>query len=204
MTTPDPIHPASGDLDPIIERAMHRGIASFNTTRLIDAAQALVDACMTADEMEELSEEVDGSLLDAVNDAIAALRPANPPATAAGVGEADDGLEDFEAGRREGYGDAIQEIDVATGGDGEYRWSNDPDRCVDERVMKQRIIERFTTPASHDALIARVRSTLLRAQTFVNGCVDAGELHPDGCENPCDVYDALDALLTDLDARDGG
>jgi hypothetical protein len=41
----------------------------------------------------------------------------------------------------------VQDIDLATGGDGEFRWSSYPGETVDLAVMKQRIIDRaITTP----------------------------------------------------------
>jgi hypothetical protein len=53
--------------------------------------------------------------------------------------------EAYELGLRDGREEAIQEIDFATGGDGEYRYviGGDPDRhCPTADAMKQRIIDR--------------------------------------------------------------
>jgi hypothetical protein len=51
-------------------------------------------------------------------------------------------IENYEIGKREGYEEAIQDLDVATGGDGEFYGSSDGG-TVDVPVMKQRIIDRF-------------------------------------------------------------
>lgn len=49
----------------------------------------------------------------------------------------------YELGKRDGYEDAIQDLDLATGGDGEFKGSTLPGRTVDVPAMKARIIERF-------------------------------------------------------------
>lgn len=36
-----------------------------------------------------------------------------------------------------------------------------------------------------------------RAMEFLDACVKAGEMQPDGAENPCDVWEALSAISTD-------
>jgi hypothetical protein len=54
--------------------------------------------------------------------------------------------ETYEIGKRDGYSDAVQQIDVLTGGDGEYRYctDHDPDRHTpDPPTMIQRIVDRF-------------------------------------------------------------
>ena len=56
--------------------------------------------------------------------------------------------EAYELGKRDGYSEAVQEIDLKTGGDGEYRYctDHDPDRHTpDPASMIQRIAERFET-----------------------------------------------------------
>jgi hypothetical protein len=52
-----------------------------------------------------------------------------------------------EIGERDGYESAIQDIDLATGGDGEF-YGSTIDGGVDVPVMKQRIIDRFAALAS--------------------------------------------------------
>lgn len=79
---------------------------------------------------------------------LVALTAIEPVAASPGVG---DGDEAYELGKRDGYEEAVQEIDVATGGDGEYRYctDHDPERhCPDAATMKARIIERFDAPTS--------------------------------------------------------
>lgn len=61
-------------------------------------------------------------------------------------GQGDDEEETYKIGYRDGYNEAVQDIDVLTGGDGEYRYctDHDPDRHTpDAETMKQRIEERF-------------------------------------------------------------
>lgn len=60
--------------------------------------------------------------------------------------------EAYEIGKRDGYEEAVQEIDQLTGGDGEYRVSMlvgggvDEDRHTpDAASMIQRIVDRFET-----------------------------------------------------------
>lgn len=71
---------------------------------------------------------------------------ASAPAVPASSPNAED--EAYEIGLRDGYAQAIQEIDIATGGDGEFRYCMgfaDPERhCPDEEAMKRRILARFS------------------------------------------------------------
>lgn len=60
-----------------------------------------------------------------------------------------EGDEAYEIGKRDGYEEAVQELDVATGGDGEFKGSTIPGATVDVPTMKARIIARLpTTPRS--------------------------------------------------------
>jgi hypothetical protein len=74
--------------------------------------------------------------------------------------------EAHEIGLREGRDEAMQEIDLATGGDGEYRYStnHDPERhCPDGDAMKARILARFeaaTTISTLQAEVERLRGEL--------------------------------------------
>ena len=54
----------------------------------------------------------------------------------------------YEIGKRDGYEDAIQNLDLATGGDGEFKGSTIPGATVDVPAMQVRIIERFRTNPS--------------------------------------------------------
>src|SRR5687767_2305854 len=58
--------------------------------------------------------------------------------------------EAYEIGKRDGYESAIQDLDIATGGDGEFRASSIPGRTVDVAVMKQRVIERAQSVLAPD------------------------------------------------------
>ncbi len=68
------------------------------------------------------------------------------PAPSYSVGSDDD--ETYEIGKRDGYSEAVQQIDQLTGGDGEYRYctDHDPDRHTPGPAeMIQRIADRFET-----------------------------------------------------------
>lgn len=52
--------------------------------------------------------------------------------------------EAYEIGKRDGYESAVQDIDLATGGDGEYVFSTFPgEGCPDAEAMKARVLARF-------------------------------------------------------------
>ena len=57
--------------------------------------------------------------------------------------------EAYEIGKRDGYSDAVQDIDEKTGGDGEYRYclgmEDDIRHQPDPATMIQRIVDRFET-----------------------------------------------------------
>lgn len=53
--------------------------------------------------------------------------------------------EAYAIGKRDGYEDAVQAMDVATGGDGEFFTSSDGDDCPNLTAMFGRIIDRFET-----------------------------------------------------------
>ena len=55
----------------------------------------------------------------------------------------EDEEETYQIGVRDGYESAIQDLDIATGGDGEFKGSTLPGGTVDVPAMKARIIERF-------------------------------------------------------------
>lgn len=59
-------------------------------------------------------------------------------------GGADDDEETYQIGLRDGYEKAVQDIDLKTGGDGEYFASTIPGHgCPDAQTMIQGIVERF-------------------------------------------------------------
>lgn len=53
--------------------------------------------------------------------------------------------ETYEIGKRDGYEEAIQKLDVLTGGDGEFRGSTFPGETVDVPVMEDRIVARLNS-----------------------------------------------------------
>ena len=70
--------------------------------------------------------------------------PPNPAPAPNKEGDAED--EAYEIGKRDGYEQAVQDIDLMTGGDGEYRFctDHDPDRHTpDAEAMKARIVARI-------------------------------------------------------------
>lgn len=73
---------------------------------------------------------------------------ATPPAAPQPAQPVDAEDEAYEIGRRDGYSEAVQQIDQLTGGDGEYRYctDHDPDRHTPGPAeMIQRIVDRFET-----------------------------------------------------------
>lgn len=59
----------------------------------------------------------------------------------------------YEIGKRDGYEEAIQTLDLATGGDGEFRGSTIPGQTVDVPAMQSRVLDRFSC-ARADAIRA--------------------------------------------------
>jgi len=65
--------------------------------------------------------------------------------------------EAYEIGKRDGYESAVQDIDLMTGGDGEYRYctNHDPERhCPDADTMKRKIAERFAAMSPVENVVA--------------------------------------------------
>lgn len=68
---------------------------------------------------------------------------------------ADDEEETHKIGIDEGRQEMVREIDLATGGDGEFRYcmNGDPDRhCPDAEAMKARVLDRFSPATALSAL----------------------------------------------------
>ena len=82
---------------------------------------------LTPDSLEHLLEDVFP---------LAALSPEAPARE-----EVED--ETYEIGKRDGYEQAVQDIDLMTGGDGEFFVSTAGNDCPDVATMKSRISERF-------------------------------------------------------------
>jgi len=67
--------------------------------------------------------------------------------------------ESYRIGLDEGRQEMVREIDLETGGDGEFRWSTEPDRhCPDAETMKARVLVRYHATTSR-ALIEALRET---------------------------------------------
>jgi hypothetical protein len=84
----------------------------------------------------------------------------NRRATPSSKVKADDD-EAYEIGKRDGYEEAVQDIDVLTGGDGEYRFctDGDPERHTpDPATMKQRIVDRFSAAHPPEAAPVAVKA----------------------------------------------
>jgi hypothetical protein len=105
--------------------------------------------------------------------------------------------EAYEIGKRDGYEDAVQELDIATGGDGEFKGSTFPGETVDVPVMKARIIERFSVPPGGSEavgvkagfVLAPAVSTEAMNQAAMR-VYEAGERSGDG-SNFDDIYAAM-------------
>jgi hypothetical protein len=87
---------------------------------------------------------------------IVAYRPAQPAEPSAPVAE-DEADDAYKIGLREGREGAIQDLDLKTGGDGEYRGSTTAGRTVGEAAMEQRIVNRY---AALEAEVAALREGL--------------------------------------------
>lgn len=74
----------------------------------------------------------------------------------------EEGDETYDIGKRDGYEQAVQDIDLLTGGDGEYVFATDGGGCPDVETMKARIVERVQAreeaqPVGPDAQTANGR-----------------------------------------------
>lgn len=77
---------------------------------------------------------------------IPADRRSSPPQNDAGV--EDDAEEAYQIGKREGYEEALADVDRRTGGDGEYFASTIPGRgCPDGHAMMAKVVDRFEAGA---------------------------------------------------------
>lgn len=110
--------------------------------------------------------------------------------------EADDEAT-YELGKRDGYEDAVQTIDVETGGDGEFYGSTIPGRGVDVPTMQAGIIERFETLKHAYGSTDALRSALVEARRM---CWTAVRL---GIDDPAFDPDKH-ALIQQIDAALSG
>jgi hypothetical protein len=107
----------------------------------------VTSACLglfaTANKARSLSNRKDGEADQGIERAQSPSGGHNDrPRSVTGGAAPDDEESYYEIGKRVGYEEAVQEIDVATGGDGEFYGSTLPGRGVDAAAMKQRIVDR--------------------------------------------------------------
>ena len=119
--------------------------------------------------------------------------------------------EAYELGKRDGYEEAVQEIDQKTGGDGEYRHclgGADPDRHTpDPETMIQRIVDRFETLNLLDEAIKEdptlgvppVQVPVVKALTEFRKFVDLIEGRAMACDGPVTPF--LEQLNAASDAE---
>ena len=98
--------------------------------------------------------------------------------------------EAYEIGKREGRDEAMQELDLLTGGDGEYRFCTIPDErhCPDADTMRDRIVSRLT--AAEAALAEAPAEVEARARTEAAAKSKAQALLDRIISNPHGYYDA--------------
>lgn len=127
--------------------------------------------------------------------------------------------ETYELGKRDGYSEAVQQIDLLTGGDGEFRYctDHDPDRHTPGPLeMIQRIVDRFealnllddATKSGRDQewglTPADAASPSPSAETTIPECVTNGDVeawifsHPDKTSEMEQARLALYAFRTSL------
>lgn len=114
-----------------------------------------------------------------------------------------EGEEMGKIGERDGYEKAVQDIDLMTGGDGEYRHctDHDPERhCPDAEAMKAKIVERFEQlQAENERLrgaLTQARNAIVKAAQDTLWCDDEG-----GVET---VVDRIDWALQPKEQQEKG
>ena len=98
-----------------------------------------------------------------------------------------------DIGERDGYEDAVQDIDIATGGDGEF-FASTCEGSVDVQIMKQRIIDRVSTLTAENE---RLREALNAAEKAVINGLNALDAVPklNVCNyNHAQVFDMSNAF----------
>ena len=111
-----------------------------------------------------------GELAERIMAFLAARRAANTPVS-------DD--ETYEIGKRDGYEEAVQDIDERTGGDGEYRFctDHDPDRHTpDAPAMIERIVARFAIKPT---------SSILTEKRSIDADGNEVDVRTKGRHDPC-------------------
>jgi nucleotide-binding universal stress UspA family protein len=104
-----------------------------------------------------------------------------------------DADEAYEIGVRDGYEDAIQDLDLATGGDGEFKGSTVPGETIDVPAMKARIIERFAAPTVSESVTVAsgVREVLDDLQQAEHEYREIHDRHGDGSQAAGRAWDLL-------------
>jgi len=151
ITAPqDDVREALAGLIEAVERDTNgpdqKGISGYTSARLSDARRALAGKAQRSGD-DAVVDQIIGQieerfpnwrsyrdLIDCIDCTLHDLR---------GQQRAADDDEAYELGKRDGYESAIQDLDIATGGDGEFRGSTIPDETVDVPAMKARVIERL-------------------------------------------------------------
>jgi len=80
--------------------------------------------------------------------------------------------ETYEIGKRDGYESAVQDFDLATGGDGEFKGSTIPGETVDVPAMKARVLERLTRETARADAAEKERDELAANLTNANAACD--------------------------------
>ena len=112
----------------------------------------------------------------------------------------DDGEEIYQAGKQDGYAEAVQDIDRLTGGDGEYVCSigAPSDRhCPDATSMKLRIMHRFRALKSTPSLPAQGEGTPAEAD---GGGVDLAQMWADLQQHGTTDAENIEAMLHEISA----
>jgi hypothetical protein len=95
---------------------------------------------------------------------------------------ADDPDEAYEIGKRDGYGEALQAVDQATGGDGEYRYclgnESDDRHRPDEPTMLRKIVARLSSTPTADRVGVDLATLDKQVEHWIEdiapACVDCG------------------------------
>lgn len=105
-----------------------------------DKANAIIDQLRLE---RDVRQKIQAQLDDRIEKAEANLAAETTRADDVALSVEQYGKENYDIGKREGREMVIQDLDAATGGDGEYRSSDIPERDIDEPAMQARIVRRF-------------------------------------------------------------
>lgn len=168
---------------PVPTKSLERQLAELRAE--LDIAEAKrVSLAAVVQEAREIVDAIAGENRPAREWAVRVRKSIDAALSSSIPATADPDEETYEIGKRDGYSEAVQEIDRLTGGDGEYRYcaDHDPDRHTpDPAAMIQRIVDRFETPNNLDEAIKSA------------GCVPAAqntlaEERPGNSETPQEAF----------------